>query len=36
MSMISATHLGCSAARNKGTCGNRRTIARDALERRVT
>ena len=33
--MISATHLGCSAARNKGTCGNRRTIARADLETRV-
>ena len=35
MSMVSATHFGCSAARNKGTCTNRRTIARDALEARV-
>ena len=35
MSMISATHLGCSAARNKGTCDNRRTIARADLETRV-
>ena len=35
MSMISATHIGCSAARNKGTCENRRTIARAELERRV-
>jgi hypothetical protein len=35
MSMVSATHIGCSAARNKGTCTNRRTIARDALEARV-
>jgi site-specific DNA recombinase len=35
MSMISATHLGCSAARNKGTCANRRTIAGTDLEGRV-
>ncbi len=35
MAMISATHLGCSAARNKGTCGNRRAIARAELEQRV-
>jgi site-specific DNA recombinase len=35
MSMISATHLGCSAARNKGTCNNRRSMARAELERRV-
>ena len=35
MSMISATHIGCSAARNKGTCENRRTIARAELEGRV-
>src|SRR5262245_3666104 len=30
-----ATHIGCSAARNKGTCENRRTIARTEVERRV-
>lgn len=35
MSMISATHLGCSGARNKGTCGNRKTIARREVEDRV-
>ena len=35
MSMISATHVGCSTARNKGTCANRRTMARGELERRV-
>ncbi len=35
MSVISATHVGCSAARNKGTCGQRRTIARVEVERRV-
>ncbi|MCZ4263037.1 recombinase family protein [Limimaricola sp. G21655-S1] len=35
MSMISATHLGCSGARNKGTCGNRKTIARREVEERV-
>uniref|UniRef100_UPI0035A57E0F recombinase zinc beta ribbon domain-containing protein n=1 Tax=Paracoccus versutus TaxID=34007 RepID=UPI0035A57E0F len=27
--------LGCSTARNKGTCGNRMNIRRDALEARV-
>ncbi|SDF46621.1 recombinase family protein [Limimaricola pyoseonensis] len=35
MSMISATHLGCSGARNKGICGNRKTIARREVEDRV-
>jgi site-specific DNA recombinase len=35
MSMISATHVGCSAARNSGTCGNTKAIARTALENRV-
>ena len=35
MSMVSATHLGCSSARNKGTCANRRTIARAEVEARV-
>jgi hypothetical protein len=30
--MISKNLLGCSAARNKGTCENRLTIRRDALE----
>ena len=34
-SMISAQALGCSTARNKGTCDNRVTIRRDDLERRV-
>ncbi len=34
-SMISAELLGCSSARNKGTCSNRRNIRRDELERRV-
>jgi site-specific DNA recombinase len=29
---ISQTHLGCSAARNKGTCGNRQAIGREAVE----
>jgi hypothetical protein len=33
--MISATHVGCSTARNKGTCSNRVTIKRAALEERV-
>ncbi len=31
-SMISKTLLGCSTARNKGTCDNRLNIRRDALE----
>lgn len=35
MSMISATHVGCSRARNKGTCDNRKAMARAELERRV-
>ena len=34
-SMISQHHLGCSTARNKGTCENRLTIRRDALEKSV-
>jgi len=34
-SMISQTHLGCSCARNKGTCENRLTIGRDKLEQAV-
>jgi malonate-semialdehyde dehydrogenase (acetylating)/methylmalonate-semialdehyde dehydrogenase len=34
-SMISKDLLGCSAARNKGTCENRLTIRRDALEASV-
>ena len=34
-SMISAEMLGCSAARNKGTCDNRTNIRRDVLEERV-
>lgn len=34
-SMISTTHVGCSTARNKGTCDNRRTIKRSELEMRV-
>ena len=34
-SMISKDLLGCSAARNKGTCKNRLTIRRDALEASV-
>ena len=32
MSKISATHYGCSAARNKGTCTNRTTIGQVKLE----
>lgn len=34
-SLISATHLGCSTARNKGTCSNRLTYKREALEQAV-
>ena len=34
-SMISATHVGCSTARNKGTCSNRQSIRREELEERV-
>ena len=34
-SKISTHHYGCSTARNKGTCDNRRTIRRDELEARV-
>jgi site-specific DNA recombinase len=33
--MISADLVGCSTARNKGTCDNRRNIRRDRLEERV-
>lgn len=35
MSVISQTHVGCSAARNKGICNNRKSIARKELENRV-
>ncbi|MEM1150143.1 MAG: recombinase family protein [Pseudomonadota bacterium] len=31
-SMVSKTQLGCSTARNKGTCSNRLTIKREDLE----
>ncbi|MBK4217885.1 recombinase family protein [Paracoccus caeni] len=34
-SMISKSRLGCSTARNKGTCTNRRTILREEVEERV-
>ncbi|MGU3401703.1 recombinase family protein [Brucellaceae bacterium D45D] len=34
-SAISATMIGCSTARNKGTCDNRVNIRRDELETRV-
>ncbi|WP_244294074.1 recombinase family protein [Pannonibacter carbonis] len=34
-SMISADLVGCSTARNKGTCNNRKNIRRDQLEARV-
>jgi site-specific DNA recombinase len=33
--MISDTRYGCSAARNRGTCTNRKTIARKDVETRV-
>jgi hypothetical protein len=33
--MISGTLLGCSTARNKGTCHNRTNMRREELERRV-
>jgi DNA invertase Pin-like site-specific DNA recombinase len=33
--MISNTRYGCSAARNRGTCANRKTIARKDVEIRV-
>ncbi|CUJ81278.1 hypothetical protein PH7735_00001 [Shimia thalassica] len=35
MSVISQTHIGCSAARNKGICNNRKSIARAKVEDRV-
>ncbi len=34
-SMISTDLVGCSTARNKGTCDNRTNIRRDRLEERV-
>ncbi|UWQ95543.1 recombinase family protein [Rhodobacteraceae bacterium M385] len=34
-SMVSASLVGCSTARNKGTCDNRQNIRRDRLEERV-
>jgi hypothetical protein len=34
-SMISASMRGCSTARKKGTCDNRRNIRRDRLEERI-
>jgi site-specific DNA recombinase len=34
-SMISASHVGCSTARNKGICSNRAAIKRVELEERV-
>ena len=33
--LLGKTYYGCSAVRNKGTCTNRSTIRRDALEDRV-
>jgi site-specific DNA recombinase len=34
-SMISNTRYGCSAARNSGTCQNRKTVQRSVVEERV-
>lgn len=34
-SKVSTTQIGCSNARNKGTCGNRLTISRQKLEESV-
>ena len=33
--LVGKQHYGCAAARNQGTCANRRTIRRDRLERDV-
>ena len=33
--VVGARHCGCANARNRGTCGNRLTIRRDALEETV-
>jgi site-specific DNA recombinase len=33
--LVGARHYGCANARNRGTCGNRLTIRRDALEETV-
>ena len=33
--LVSSTRYGCAAARNKGTCDNRRTIERAVLEEKV-
>ena len=33
--VIGKTRYGCASARNKGTCDNRRTIAREILEAKV-
>jgi site-specific DNA recombinase len=35
LTMISASHVGCAAARNKGTCTNRRTFSRAKVETRI-
>ncbi|MEO1207197.1 MAG: recombinase family protein [Pseudomonadota bacterium] len=34
-SMISQTHIGCSTARNKGTCDNRLSMKREKLEETI-
>lgn len=31
-SLISATHIGCTTSRNKGTCNNRLSVSREKLE----
>jgi site-specific DNA recombinase len=33
--VLNAQRIGCANARNKGTCDNRHTIRRDALEATV-
>lgn len=33
--LVGGKHYGCAATRNKGTCGNRRTIHRNRIEERV-
>ncbi|WP_374188943.1 recombinase family protein [Thalassotalea euphylliae] len=35
ISMVSAERYGCSTSRNKGTCANRLTIRKDALENTI-
>lgn len=35
MAIVSQAHIGCSTARNKGTCPNKKSIKREEVERRV-